>query len=111
MVTLDINKGLQKRIYYLILVYYLVSDSSAVRGALSLDMGVRSALSFEIGREMEDDNNCLIASQALIEARPNRNSDALTKGGSISFKTMVRDAENSSLGSHPLPRTPMMVAS
>ncbi|ERM99675.1 uncharacterized protein LOC18427711 [Amborella trichopoda] len=157
MVTLVINRGLQKRIYYLIfsllgllplrilllgfsvlshpgelafeilvflaflvllicagvgasiLVYCPVSDSLAVRGALSLDMGVRSALSLEISREMEDDNTSLIASQALIEASPNRNSDASTKGGSISFRTMVRDAEGSSPGSPPLPGRPMMV--
>ncbi|ERN17663.1 hypothetical protein AMTR_s00059p00188840 [Amborella trichopoda] len=59
-------------------------------------MGVRSALSLEIGRGMEDDNTSLIASQALIEASPNKNFDALTKGGSISFRTMVRDAKGSS---------------
>ncbi|KAK9135184.1 hypothetical protein Syun_014514 [Stephania yunnanensis] len=69
------------------LVYFPVADSLALRSLRDL----------ETGRPADDHNDAasLLASQSLVEVNSNtslgRNSDASTKRGSISFRTMLKD--------------------
>ncbi|KAL5972783.1 hypothetical protein ACLOJK_039589 [Asimina triloba] len=68
------------------LVYCPISDSLAVRSTQLLETG---------GHLDTNDTSSLIANQSLLEAASTasarRNSDASMKGGSISFRTMIKD--------------------
>ncbi|KAJ4966459.1 hypothetical protein NE237_018308 [Protea cynaroides] len=103
-----------------VLVYCPVADSLALR--LMRDLEVR-------GRSNDNNETDLIANQSLLEtcsASVGRNSDASTKRGSISFRTMVKDDTSTEVveelclfspeshrlvsppGSPPLPGWPML---
>ncbi|XP_077231761.1 uncharacterized protein LOC143864810 [Tasmannia lanceolata] len=69
------------------LVYYPIADSLAVRSLRHLE---------DRGAPVDDnDSASLIADQSLLEVASTtsreRNSDASMKGGSISFRTMIKD--------------------
>ncbi|XP_058090085.1 uncharacterized protein LOC131236717 [Magnolia sinica] len=103
------------------LVYCPISDSLAVRSLQLLETE---------GAFDSNDSSSLIANQSLLEAASStsagRNSDASMKGGSISFRTMIKDSAPtegfeelglfsattpclpSSPGSPPLPGRPMI---
>ncbi|CAN6458313.1 unnamed protein product [Victoria cruziana] len=149
MVSLVINGGLQKRIYYLlfsvvgllpirilflgftvlskpgelayevleflsflallcctavaigILVYFPVSDSLALRG-WNIESGTRGGGIAPrppslVVSDLDDDNASLIANQSVVElvSSAGRNSDdESTRGGSISFRTMLKDGQS-----------------
>ncbi|XP_010245722.1 PREDICTED: uncharacterized protein LOC104589187 [Nelumbo nucifera] len=70
------------------LVYFPVADSLALRALRDLEDGVRSS-------DYHNDTTSLIANQSPFEVSSatslGRNSDASTKRGSISFRTMLKD--------------------
>ncbi|KAF3782116.1 hypothetical protein EJ110_NYTH35117 [Nymphaea thermarum] len=149
MVSLVINGGLQKRIYYLlfsvvgllpirilflgftvlskpgelpyevleflsflallcctavaigILVYFPVADSLELRG-WNIESGTRGGGTATrpaslVVSDLDDDNASLIANQSVVElvSSGGRNSDdESTRGGSISFRTMLKDGQS-----------------
>lgn len=81
------------------LVYCPIADSLAVSSLQYLEMGRREPV-------VDANDTSFLANHSLLEASSctsvGRNSDASMKGGSISFRMMIRDVDNLTEGSEEL---------